>query len=717
MNSDNGPTTPSPTHDRTEENAQNDKPETLHDRGKESRNEVGRFFREFRRRKERHEPKVVSNTNAEQDLIEVLPGPRNSNISGEGRSSKRRWESKFRKTQRDDEAPYSGEPEERNYRPFGSEVNIEIIQSWRRDCCRFHGNCCNDRYSETLSKHIDELHLVDVRSGCLVTMPSTTPYVALSYVWGRVPMLKTTSANLDDLRREGALFEQNAGFRVADTVRDAMYLVKRLGERYLWVDCLCIVQDTDVRDLNKMLRAMGHIYASAEFTIAAASGNDANHGLRGVGGPSKLRDTDLNYVPWHLLRCHGYSSISPWVQRGWTFQESLFSRRLLVFDVAVSWLCGMVVQHECFEDMSPDSNSTTTENTVWPAERPHLGVPMGMKSLIPQHPSLGRWGMLVQDYSSRSLTFEHDAIRAFAGATEVMSSTFPGGILHGLPIFFFDIALLWQPESEVERRAEQPSWSWTGWKGSVDCWHQWYIHYASIYRRTGKFTDWMAMAPLRSIATYQSTTSTGVLEPPTKDFNGFYRYQALRGQTNATLPPGWQRHEHSDGPYYTTKTTKRGNFRFGFPLPSAEPSQTTHPADISPILLCTAPFVTASFSARPTISAGGRFAVSVRNAHATATLSLQERHLVDIKEGTECLMIAVSEAEVVDPKRLGDWLLSRPIDGGSAGTSSSIFHSEAFLNVLWIELQGDIAYRKALGFVGKKEWDALHAEVVTIKLG
>jgi hypothetical protein len=73
--------------------------------------------------------------------------------------------------------------------------------------------------------------------------------------------------------------------------------------------------------------------------------------------------------------------------------------------------------------------------------------------------------MLVENYSMRALTYENDNGRAFAGAAEIMSSTYPGGLLHGLPIFFFDIAILWHPKnSDLTRRPGQPSWSWTGWK-------------------------------------------------------------------------------------------------------------------------------------------------------------------------------------------------------------------------------------------------------------
>jgi hypothetical protein len=44
--------------------------------------------------------------------------------------------------------------------------------------------------------------------------------------------------------------------------------------------------------MDDMLRSMARIYTSAEYTIVAAEGSDANHGLKGVGGPSEDRDVD-----------------------------------------------------------------------------------------------------------------------------------------------------------------------------------------------------------------------------------------------------------------------------------------------------------------------------------------------------------------------------------------------------------------------------------------
>jgi hypothetical protein len=54
-----------------------------------------------------------------------------------------------------------------------------------------------------------------------------------------------------------------------------------IGERYLWVDSLCIVQD-DPQEKHGQIANMDAIYGNAILTINAAAGQDANAGLPGV---------------------------------------------------------------------------------------------------------------------------------------------------------------------------------------------------------------------------------------------------------------------------------------------------------------------------------------------------------------------------------------------------------------------------------------------------
>lgn len=67
-----------------------------------------------------------------------------------------------------------------------------------------------------------------------------------------------------------------------------MGLTKYLGERYLWVDSLCIPQD-DEKLIDTELNNMAYIFYNASLTIVAAQGTDSDYGLHRLQGISKSR--------------------------------------------------------------------------------------------------------------------------------------------------------------------------------------------------------------------------------------------------------------------------------------------------------------------------------------------------------------------------------------------------------------------------------------------
>lgn len=85
-------------------------------------------------------------------------------------------------------------------------------------------------------------------------------YVALSYCWGDKNNFKTTTDNISD---------RINGFPYADlpqTVSDAVYVTRKLGFRYLWVDALCILQGPDENARQDWLREsalMQSVYSNA----------------------------------------------------------------------------------------------------------------------------------------------------------------------------------------------------------------------------------------------------------------------------------------------------------------------------------------------------------------------------------------------------------------------------------------------------------------------
>jgi Heterokaryon incompatibility protein (HET) len=107
-------------------------------------------------------------------------------------------------------------------------------------------------------------------------------FLALSYVWGpgnQKPPYTTTLENILVHRNPGGL--ERCLNQLPQVVRDAIDLVRLLGFRYLWVDSLCIVQNSE-RSWKLNASVMDLIYSNAILTICAADGATSDTGLNAL---------------------------------------------------------------------------------------------------------------------------------------------------------------------------------------------------------------------------------------------------------------------------------------------------------------------------------------------------------------------------------------------------------------------------------------------------
>jgi Heterokaryon incompatibility protein (HET) len=81
-------------------------------------------------------------------------------------------------------------------------------------------------------------------------------YSALSYCWGGNQPICATSHFIEALC-SGILVQD-----LPQTIQDAIEVTRRLGIRYLWVDALCIIQDS-ITDKENEIRNMGLVYKNA----------------------------------------------------------------------------------------------------------------------------------------------------------------------------------------------------------------------------------------------------------------------------------------------------------------------------------------------------------------------------------------------------------------------------------------------------------------------
>ena len=326
--------------------------------------------------------------------------------------------------------------------PVDDRIDCELVKSWLLDCEQHHsrdpGESSDDEEScapFALDQSVSEgLTVIDVQRGCLVDVPSDARYIALSYVWGGPQLFTNLRA------RNGILHEENQlpldAELLPKTIRDAIYFVQLLGEKYLWVDSLCIVQDDELQK-SVQIANMSNIFSRAYFTIIAAYGNSCHAGLPARPGSRKVRQKRERIQGMVLANdLPGYQTIaepSKWNSCGWTYQESELCTRYVIFsEYQAYYRCN---QRICSES----SGLRATESS-----RQYI-----YKIHVTKAASFLSYSDAVRNYTKRTLGKTEDIVDAFKGMATLMEPLFKGRFLYGLPETELDIALLWQPRSDT----------------------------------------------------------------------------------------------------------------------------------------------------------------------------------------------------------------------------------------------------------------------------
>ncbi|KAI8934136.1 hypothetical protein NX059_008891 [Plenodomus lindquistii] len=369
-------------------------------------------------------------------------------------------------------------------RVIAAVADLSLARAWVDECLQDHGNLCSLPSSDASGDESEgpvRLKAVDVKERRVVYLPSGAQYVALSYCWPREPGL--TSLRSVDLSVEGAVSIPNGLSRTFD---DACRVVDELGERYIWVDALCIVQD-DPEDKVIQISQMNLIYGHALLTLVASPDDvdDISRGLPGYHETSGTRcQTVLTVqgvevgVPKPCLE--DLLSYTRWETRGWTFQESYLSRRLIYFTSQQLYFqcsCGIRCEDTAGEGLSPSTFVSHSSN-LWNPRNKYAADPDSdddYGDLILSHTgydsdsmALRAYDNFVSYYLRRELSFGSDTLNAFKGIEQVLSNSIKTEFYAGLPIKWLDHALLWQLFGPGSKRVGFPSFSWAAWEGGAE---------------------------------------------------------------------------------------------------------------------------------------------------------------------------------------------------------------------------------------------------------
>ncbi|KAI0533551.1 HET-domain-containing protein [Xylaria digitata] len=368
-----------------------------------------------------------------------------------------------------------------------SDENVTKIQHWIESCLRNHSGCSNARTAiswvprRLLKINQDQglkIQLIESSEG---NLQIGTKFAALSHVWGDLnasPPLRLLSSNLHHLKN--GIQESE----LPKTFADAAHVCVRLGIQYLWVDSLCIMQDS--RDDWREQAALMHlVYSHALITIVATSATSCHDGFleRNIdsvpmakvayslsAGDRQSASDDRRYMivydydnPLDIWRMHAING-SKWNTRAWTMQERSLSTRMVHF-------CRNKMFFECrgclqSEENEPLQESDKVNSTLWPRS-PDTSY----------EELLRRWELFIDEYMLRSLTVSTDRLPAIQSVAEEMAAATGQKYIQFAGMWQSNLRneLLWCVIFGEAKRPDTwraPSWSWAAVEGPISLWQQ-----------------------------------------------------------------------------------------------------------------------------------------------------------------------------------------------------------------------------------------------------
>ncbi|KAI0466060.1 HET-domain-containing protein [Xylaria cf. heliscus] len=242
-------------------------------------------------------------------------------------------------------------------------------------------------------------------------------FAILSYCWGGAQPIQLT-------RETMKLASSYPIAMLPKTLADAAWFTHQLGLEYLWVDALCILQD-DVDDKGREIPRMGQYYGDATVTICAASADTCFRGFLTTPPPAENPESYL-FGPVELRAkttrgelgaiqvfkepdyFNSHREREPVVERGWTLQESLLSRRLLIFSSQHLYFACREANASC-GGREPLPKSRVIG--LYESRVPGINT---ISSLQRMYPAAGTWDKVVNEYTQRRLGCFEDKLPAIS---------------------------------------------------------------------------------------------------------------------------------------------------------------------------------------------------------------------------------------------------------------------------------------------------------------
>lgn len=327
-----------------------------------------------------------------------------------------------------------------------------------------------------------EIGDTDGRTVYLRNRSETTsdPYFTLSHCWGSLKPIQLTAGT------EASLRAGVSTDRLPKTFRDAIFIAIKFSVRYLWIDSVCIFQDS-LEDWHREAAAMCDVYSHAICNVAATGASDGSVGLffkrdSTLHCPFWVQMDGLSWNSWDpksyaypagiyaLLPIDAWEDdleFGPLNHRAWVLQERLLSTRVMHFSASqVFWECLENSSGEVFPDALPSS-----AQPFWFYDPADLKRQMfqNQREETWQERLYSAWQVVRRTYSRCRLSKESDKLVAIAGVGRLLSQLNGDELLCGLWRGRLVQELCWRQdqirpgirrEPFYPQQWRAPTWSW-----------------------------------------------------------------------------------------------------------------------------------------------------------------------------------------------------------------------------------------------------------------
>lgn len=122
--------------------------------------------------------------------------------------------------------------------PLSPLKSVRLAKSWLANCWINHPGCFQAKIPRSPTRLIDVGSADGLREPRLYEPKEPARYVTLSHCWGGGRVAMTTSANFPERCKAIPLHTLSKVFQ------EAIKVTREFGVRYIWIDSLCIIQDS-----------------------------------------------------------------------------------------------------------------------------------------------------------------------------------------------------------------------------------------------------------------------------------------------------------------------------------------------------------------------------------------------------------------------------------------------------------------------------------------